>query len=775
MLLAEVVIDIPTKQLEGSYTYEVPPSVADDGLEIGCSVCVPFGHRKAVGFVMDIYEGEGSAALKPLESKLTRSYFDRFGAQCARFLSQRYVAPLSVCMRLLTPPGAIPRMVRTQGGAWRLERPSVEAVDDRWLTLGDNASDFTPRKNAVKQKAVLEALERGGIKATELRFLLGDVSGALKALEAAGAIKIEHRRRVRGAYAGPSSNYEGTWAIPERLTEGQQQAIAVVKEAMDHQAGEVVLVDGITGSGKTEVYLQAIGHCLDRGQGAIMLVPEIALTPQTVARFRGRFGDAVAVLHSKMSPGERFDQWDVIRSGEARVVIGPRSALFAPLQNLGLIVIDEEHETTYKQESAPRYVSRDVASWMMKELGGTLVLGSATPSIEALHLCRTEPLWQRVSMPERVNNRPLPRIEIIDMAEDFRSGTRSLFSTRLKSTLRETLRQGQKAVLLLNQRGFARSLLCRDCGFVPKCTSCSTTLTYHETGHKLMCHHCGYTVGAPPTCPACGSPYLKKFGVGTQRVEAELRAFLDAEKSLLPMLPEEGKERSLFDIPIIRMDADTTKGKGSHQRLLETFAQSEAAVLLGTQMIAKGLDFDDVTLVGVINVDTQLNLPDFRSFERTFDLIEQVAGRAGRAELSGSVLVQTYEADNIAIRAAARYDRELFLRTELPKRKVLRYPPFVRMANVLLWGRSLPKVKAATKRIQQIIAALIEEQALEGWEVLDGSPCVFERIRNDLRWHVLVKCPPKQDISSLLAEASRRYEGVEGVNLAFDVDPMDLL
>ena len=371
------------------------------------------------------------------------------------------------------------------------------------------------------------------------------------------------------------------------LTPGQESALAAIDRAREHACGEVVVVDGVTGSGKTELYLRAIEKTLAEGRTACVLVPEISLTPQTVGRFRGRFGDLVAVMHSRMSQGERYDQWDFIKSGAARVVVGARSALFTPLSNIGLIVIDEEHEGSYKQDSAPRYDAREVARWMVERSGGVLVMGSATPSIEALYACEQGGSWTKVDLPDRANGKPLPAVEVVDMAAEFRGGSRAMFSRKLVEGLRSELSLGRKAVLLLNQRGFAKFLLCRDCGFVPTCPSCDTSLTYHERGRMLVCHHCGHTEIAPAVCPECGSPYLKKFGAGTQRVEAELRALLDGMPGVGP------------DVPIIRMDADTTSGKGAHERLLEEFAGSDAAVLLGTQMIAKGLDFEDVTLVGV--------------------------------------------------------------------------------------------------------------------------------------------------------------------------------
>lgn len=568
---------------------------------------------------------------------------------------------------------------------------------------------------------------------------------------------------MRGAALSSEKDVGATLAPKPRLTAGQAEALSVVSACVERAQGEVVLVDGVTGSGKTEVYLQAIEGVLARGRNAIVLVPEISLTPQTVARFRGRFGDAVAVMHSRMSQGERYDQWDFVKSGEARVVVGARSALFTPMKNVGLIVIDEEHEGSYKQDSAPRYVARDVAAWMVARSGGVLVLGSATPSIESLHACAKNPLWHRVSLPERANGKPLPDVEIVDMAAEFHNGSRAMFSGRLTRALGEELSQGRKAVLLLNQRGFAKFLLCRDCGFVPECPSCSTSLTFHELGNKLVCHHCGYVVAAPPVCPECASPYLKKFGAGTQRVEAELRALLDSMPGVGP------------GVPVIRMDADTTKAKGAHQRLLEEFARADAAVLLGTQMIAKGLDFDDVTLVGVINADTQLHLPDYRAGERTFSLIEQVAGRAGRASLAGRVLVQTYEADSVAIRAAASYNRALFLHHELPKRRVLGYPPYARMANVLVWGRSEAEVRRVAGELHARLEETVRDVAGDRWSVLPAGPCVMAKLRGTYRWHIVVKCPPEDDMSLVLARLFRTRKPDREVNVAVDIDPNDLL
>lgn len=832
MQLLEVVVDIPTKSIDEAFIYGMPEGegVPSFEPEVGCAVEVPFGARHVIGFIVRIFDGAPPPKLKHAVKVVSKSYFDELGAQCARFLSKRYIAPLSVCIRMFTPPGGIPKIAKV-GDVWQVRMPQIGQVDDRWVVLGENAEGYVPRKSAAKQIVVLDAVKEGDIKVSELNALYGNVSSAIGALEKKGVVRVEKRRRIRGALSSDQASglacgelahgddgdvkrdgldrcddgderaycdeRDGTviqsdrtdaakviyrvQEFPMELTESQCQAIDIIEHAYDAQKGEVVLIDGVTGSGKTEVYLRVISRALEGGKSAIVLVPEISLTPQTVARFRGRFGDTVAVLHSKMSAGERYDQWDMIRAGAARVVVGPRSALFCPLQNVGLIVIDEEHESTYKQESAPRYVARDVAEWMMRARGGTLVLGSATPSIESLYRAHVRKSWHVAEMPERANGRQMPPIEIIDMTKESRAHSNEIFSKRLKRAIVEELHAGNKVVLLLNQRGFSQYLLCRDCGFVPKCISCSTTLTYHAKINSLVCHHCGYTVKTPSRCPECESVYLQKQGIGTERVEDELRALLDAEFGELPEIVgiDGGRggelDEAAHDIEVVRMDSDTTSKKGAHQKLLERFAQSPRAILLGTQMIAKGLDFEEVTLVGVINIDMQLHLPDFRASERAFDLIEQVAGRAGRGELAGRVMVQTHDASDRAIVAAANYDRDAFLRSEIPKRRVLRYPPFVRMANALVWGRNASSVKEAARLLQKTASSRKDALNLEDWDVLAATACVFEKIRNDWRWHFVVKCPNGKDISAFMHDVWRSIKLPKDVNVAFDIDPYDML
>ncbi|MDR3685940.1 MAG: primosomal protein N' [Coriobacteriia bacterium] len=747
MLVARVIIDIATRELDAPFDYLIPEGLA--GIEVGSCVLVDFANRPAVGYVVEIVAESSFDRLKPLVSLLGGPYFDSVGAVTAAWIAENYVCPLSEAVRLFTPPGGAPRAIKVAtdtGEAWTLRRAGVGPVDDRWAMLAPGANEFKPSARATLQRALLDALRAGPVRVAELAADLGTVDGALKRLAEAGAVQIERRRRHRDAHVREKSAPR-----PLKLTDGQTDALAAISSAMERGAGDVLLLDGVTGSGKTEVYLQAIEKALGCGGTACVLVPEISLTPQTVGRFRSRFGDEVAVLHSRLSAGERFDQWDMVRRGEARIVVGARSALFAPLRNLALIVIDEEHEGSYKQSSAPRYHARDVAARIARESGATLVLGSASPSMESRHRCETGE-WTRIELAERATGGPLPPVTVVDMTAEFADGHRSMFSRPLIAGLQRVAERGEKAVLFLNRRGFASFLLCRECGFVPECEACSTSLTYHDVGKRLVCHHCGAVRPVPAKCPRCGSPYLRQFGAGTQRVEADLG-------SLLP------------NLPIVRMDADTTLGKGGHERALAEFEALSSGVLLGTQMIAKGLDYPEVTLVGVINADTTLHLPDFRAGERTYQLLEQVAGRAGRGREPGHVIVQTYWPDHPAIRAAAAHDPSIFYDLEEAERLASGYPPYGRLANVLAWGKD----RAEVARVCDALSAALSVHLEPGWELLGPSPAPLSRLKGVWRWHLLLKAPPDAVLAPALRAALKAQPKSSGVLVACDIDPLDLL
>lgn len=793
-MFASVVVDIPTRALQTAFDYAVPAALETD-CRVGTTVLVPFSGRHCVGYVIDLLD-QASAGIRPdaiksIERILAPSAFDEKAVELAFWMSEEYAASISECLRLFIAPGQTLKMVRDPAsGNWELQGAADAAVDARWVCLrtDEAAQSFVPRANAARQRMIIQALQQGPLRVSELTATLGSSSATLKTLAAKAVVDIYTKRQIRDL--ADTSLSSAAAPAPAQLTDEQAQALKAIRAARERACGDVVLIDGVTGSGKTEVYLNAISEVLEQGREAIVLVPEISLTAQTVGRFRSRFGEKVCVLHSRLSVGERYDQWDMLRRGVAQVVVGARSALFAPLKNVGLIVIDEEHEYSYKQDSAPRYHAREVAQRLAQLRGAALVLGSATPSLESLARTQcgrfADSHWERVCMNSRPGTSCLPQVQVVDMTEQFAAGHRSIFSEPLTQALHEIVSRKQKAVLLLNRRGFANFLMCRECGCVPSCSHCSTSLTYHERTHALMCHSCGrsWSIRAWPDpstrCPNCGSRYLAQFGVGTQRVEDELRMLLG--------------EASCVDI--IRMDADTTKTKDGHQRLLEAFDASPCAVLIGTQMIAKGLDFPEVTLVGVVNADTTLKLPDFRAAERSYALLEQVAGRAGRGVCAGRVIIQSYWSSHPAIQAVCTHNRTSFIAQELQDRKEAYYPPYARLSNVIVWGSDQAEVRKTVEKLACIIRQELEGR--EDWVLLGPADCVKSRVQDRYRMHVVLKSPLDSKPAALLsdcvvqatqtaasigaktsaptkARTNTRPGAKTGIRMAIDVDAYDLL
>ena len=788
---AAVVVDIPSLALSEPFAYGVPEQLACD-IELGCSVLIPFGRRVALGYVIDIApeldelsfaEGVSPARVKPLRAIVAGSSCASYFAEAALWMSGEYVASLAECLRLFLPPGGTPRLKRRADGTYEVEPPAVAEARERVVSLTIDGNAYVPPANATRQRQLLAALSCGPVTTRELNLLYTDLSAAIRTLEKKGVVQVEERRAWRRADSGTSLS-SACAVQPRQLTAGQVEALDAIEHARRERAASVVLVDGVTGSGKTEVYLSAIERVLADGGEACVLVPEISLTAQTVGRFRSRFGESVAVFHSRLSAGERLDQWDMVRTGAARVVVGARSALFCPFRNLKLIVIDEEHEQSYKQGSAPRYHAREVAAHIARRLRIPLVLGSATPSAEALGRCAEGSYlgqrWQRVEMPERPGGAVLPRVVVADLRREFAAGSRSMFSRVLYDELMGVAERGEKAVLLHNRRGFAPFLMCRECGCVPTCKHCSTALTYHERTHTLECHTCGATYHVRPypavgsACPKCGSRYLAKMGLGTQQVEDALRAIMPPH------------------VQVIRMDADSTKAKDAHKQLLEQFDAAECAVLLGTQMIAKGLDFPEVTLVGVVNADYALKMPDFRAQERAYDLLEQVAGRAGRGERPGTVVIQTYLPDNPVIRAVAGHDRSLFTAYDLAQREEASYPPYVRLANVVVWGRDERATRAYAERFAALVREAVADVSLAFVDpvqegelsladparspvVLGPTSCVVERAKDRFRFHFMVKCPLGYHVSRVLGECLRELGSQSDISVSVDVDAYDLM
>lgn len=791
-----VVLDIPTRSLDMPFTYVLPGEISDE-VQVGVGVLVPFGNRPALGWVIQVAHHLDTSLdytkIKPVMQVLSGSYFNEQAVALARHIATEYSATMLDALKLFIPLGASSKLVKNADTArYELRLPQVHAVTDTWVSLVDDT--YVPPSNASRQRQILEALHEGSMRIADLRLLIPGASTVVKTLERKGIVRTYEQRRMRGTDDASvlSSAHAPTRTLSE-LTEGQRDALREIEQA-HHRAlpgtgAQVVAVDGVTGSGKTEVYLHAIEAVLARGKGAIMLVPEISLTPQTVGRVRARFGNQVAVLHSKMSAGERFDQWDLVHSGVARVVVGARSALFAPVQNLGLIVIDEEHEFTYKQSQTPRYHAREVAAHLADMVGCPLVLGSATLSLETyarcMHLVPPMPpqsTWLRVQLSQRANHRPLPPVRIVDLSAEFGVGHRAMISRPLRSALIKTANAGHKAVILLNRRGFAQFVLCRDCGHVPTCAHCSTSYTYHEKIGRLVCHTCGASIPMPGRCPECHSPYLAKLNPGTQQLELELEAQLG-----------EGSLDVLQPMTVVRMDADTTARKHGHEQCLERFDSTDRALLLGTQMIAKGLDFPEVALVGVIIADTSLKAPDFRAAERTYALLEQVSGRAGRGEVAGEVIIQTYWPQHVCIQAVKNHDYQKFCDAELEMRAIASYPPFVRLANVVVWSKSKQAAQTHAQQIKSALETLIRSiasgdyskdmlQSKADLELVDPAalklygpvPCTRGFIKDHYYVHILIKGAVQERLGPLCMAAVRLVKQDKSVSVAIDIDPYEL-
>jgi len=635
-----------------------------------------------------------------------------------------------------------------------LKKPTVSVRRERMVRLiSQDRQEIglqieTLARRAPRQARCLQLLSEGGgvLSASQLRET-GIRTDVIRRLKAHGCVEMFEEERARDPFAEIAPEAPDAFV----LTDAQRNAFRRIAEGMEEEAFGTILLHGVTGSGKTLVYIHAISKVLDVGKGAVVLVPEISLTPQTVRRFRSHFGDNVAVLHSSLSPGERYDAWRALRRGERRIAIGARSAIFAPVSDLGLIVVDEEHDASYKQrEPDPKYNARDVALMRGRISGAVVVLGSATPSLESYHNSRIGK-FHLCQLPGRIENRPMPAVEIVDR----RRSPWDVLSEPLRDRIANRLEKGERIILLQNRRGYSHFIQCKDCGFTLRCRRCQVTLTYHAAAYGMICHYCGIRQRSPSQCSQCQGTNLRRSGAGTQRVEEVL-------KEQFP------------GIRVLRMDMDTTRHKGAYDRLLESFRRGEADVLLGTQMVSKGLDFHGVTLVGVISADTGLNLPDFRAGERTFQLLTQVAGRAGRGTLPGEVVIQTYTPGDQAIGCAKTHDFGAFSKTELENRRSLGYPPFGRLVLLLFRGREDPQVAEVAREW----AAFLRQKSQRAFGVLGPAQAPLEKIKDNYRWQVLLKGrssgPMHRGVEkarTALWKAARD----RGVRVSVDVDPMDML
>jgi primosomal protein N' (replication factor Y) (superfamily II helicase) len=742
--IARVALDLAAGRL---FDYEIPETLRGT-LSAGTPVLVPFGASERRGYVVELCDTPRHAGpLKAIKGVAGKDALIREPLlKLAQWMADYYLAPVERAVRAVLP-GAVRK--QDAGFVERLLAAPTEAA----RALGADALAALARR-APKQAAALErVLTEGEMLAARLAAHRGAGHAALRALEKKGLLRLWGGVTERD----PNAGLEWLPTHPLTLMPQQTEALAAVREEMDAPAPGVLLLYGVTGSGKTEVYLQALRHALDLGRGAIVLVPEISLTPQTVERFRGRFGDVVAVLHSGLSEGERHDEWHRIHDGRARVVVGARSALFAPVRELGLIVVDEEHEPAYKQEETPRYHARDVAVMRGKMEGCAVVLGTATPSLESWQNARAGK-YRLIRMPHRVDHRAMPEIHVIDLRHEAggREQKRGLFAGALVDELRGRTQSGEQAILFLNRRGYARALICPACGEAVRCPDCSIALAYHKREDRLRCHICGRTERPPERCPnpACRDPSIRMAGAGTEKVEELLR-------------------RLLPHVEVARMDSDTMTRRDEYRRVLTAFRSGKIQVLIGTQMIAKGLHFPNVTLVGVINADVTLHLPDFRAGERTLQLLTQVAGRAGRGEAPGRVLVQTFTPFHPAIQAARRMDFEAFCDQELAFRKELGYPPFSRMINVLFRGRAEAKVRAAATAFAAAVAPSAPPP--KGWTVSEALPAALARAHGEYRYQVLLRGPKTNRAMHDAVRAALALKRPKDVHAAADVDPVSVM
>lgn len=798
MMIAKVIVDVPAMQTDRPFDYLVPEHY-QDLIKPGVRVIVPFGPRNLQGFVIKIEANTEVKKLKAIQKLLdvepilneellqlgqwvtaqTLSYqISSFQAMLPAALKAKYEKEI-----ILKKPKEIGQLspnlhklfqkndrvnwndiendadlIRAIQKGLKQDLLQVEYVvkakgktkTHKVIMIALSMEEAkklvdTLPAQAARQREVIEYFIQNDMQEVarfDLKERLSTTDSPIKSLIEKGILIEKNVEIYRDPYS--HRDFKRTSSLP--LTEEQSNAITPILASIESNQHQTYLLYGVTGSGKTEIYLQSIEEVLKKGQQAIVLVPEIALTPQMVERFKGRFGSSVAVLHSGLSVGEKYDEWRKIYRKEVNVVVGARSAIFAPFENLGIIIIDEEHESSYKQEENPRYHARDVAIHRGHFHKCPVVLGSATPTLESFARAK-KGVYQLLTLAKRMHEREMPKVDIVDMREELRTGNRSMFSEILFEKLQDRLSKGEQTVLFLNRRGYSTFIMCRDCGYVVNCTECDISLTYHRSQNLMKCHYCGHEEQAPNICPSCQSEHIRFFGTGTQKVEEEIGK----------LLPE---------ARIIRMDVDTTSKKGSHEKLLTAFGEGQADILLGTQMIAKGLDFPKVTLVGVLTADTMLHLPDLRSSEKTFQLLTQVSGRAGRHDLPGEVVIQTYTPEHYSIQLASEHNYNEFYTREMMMRKVHQYPPFYYITLITVSHPEITKVVSVTEKITSYMRTHLSNKSI----VLGPAASPIPRIKNRYRYQCMIKYKDEPKLKLVLREVLDHYQREIGQDLQITVD-----
>jgi len=810
--VANVVLTKSTRQYDRIYSYLVPNEFSEC-IQVGVRVLVPFGqaNRTFEAVVVQISQEEKVVGLKEIKNIVDKEpIFDSKLLNLSKWMKERYICTYADVFKVMTPSGIsvkasiiielddlnqilnekeerIITCIKSNGGKLSLEGLKKE-LDLKSPTrllrnmeqkgLIKHSEGFETRVKdkkvrvatlAMEAESVSEDIENGNIKRIQqirvLELLIDSEYISVQDLMSFCSVSVSVINTLvkRGYIELYDMEIQRTVSTPDIIpskplapTAEQQLIITEVSQKIRENSYENILLHGVTGSGKTEVYLQLISYCLDLNRQAIVLVPEIALTPQMVERFRSRFGENVAVWHSRLSLGEKYDQWKLMLKGEINVVVGARSAVFAPFKNLGIIVVDEEHEGSYKSELTPKYHARDVALKRCMLSNAVLLCGSATPSIESYYnaLKGKAKLYK---MKNRTNNMILPKVNVVDMRKELEDGNRSMFSRLLDSELVKNIDAKEQTILFLNRRGHSSFVLCRGCGIRLMCPNCNISLTYHQKDERLICHYCGFTIKTPKKCPKCGSPHIRNFGVGTQKVEEEVKKIYTKAS-------------------VIRMDLDTTTGKNSHAKILGKFRDESIDILVGTQMIAKGHDFPKVTLVGVLAADSLLGAADFRSSEKTFQLITQVSGRAGRAELEGRVVVQAYNVDDFSIKCASNHDYEGFYEKEISLREKLVYPPFTNIAVVLLSGPIDKMVYNVSCNILKTLQAEFDKKDNDA-NVLGPSRAPVSKINGKYRWRIIIKCDKMERIISILTTLHDGYYDKKNdgqVALGIEINPQNM-
>ena len=755
-MIAEIIINSNVKKLNKTFDYIIPKEL-ENSIAVGSRALVPFGNKKTLeeGFVVGIKEtSEYMSKLKEIAKVENKVYLSKEKLELATWLAHKCFCNVSDCIKLMLPPGTTTKVLSNR----------INDKKQNFVYLIKDAEEIEQdiKNRKIKSDKQIRALRflidnlNNEILSTELQMFADVTNAVIKTLEKNGYIEILEKEVERNPFLHKTIEKSKNLV----LTEEQQDAFEQINASLQFNEYEEFLLFGVTGSGKTEIYIQLIEEALKLGKDSIMLVPEISLTPQTVNRFLSRFGEEkIAVLHSQLSIGERFDQWKKIERGTAKIVIGARSAIFAPVQNLGLIIIDEEHDDSYKSEMSPRYNAKEIASYLGEKHNVPVVLGSATPDMNTYYKALNKEV-RLLELTKRANNASLPEVEIVDLRNELANGNKTMISLNLQKAIKENLQNKKQTILFLNRRGFATFIMCRDCGYTAKCKNCDITLTYHLKQNKLKCHYCGYETNALTICPECKSKNIRYFGTGTQKLEEQI-------KQLFP------------EASTIRMDVDTVTKKNSHEDILNSFKNKGIDILIGTQMVVKGHDFPNVTLVGVIAADSSLNIDDYRAHERTFQTLTQVEGRAGRGQDKGKVIVQTYNPDTFCIQYAQKHDYKLFFDTEIHLRKQLRYPPFCDIILIGISSKSYEELEKISKNIYKDLKDKIKTEKLQ---ILLYNPVPFpiDKIKNKYRWRIIVKCKIEEKIinaisSTVIGIDKQIKNSKNDTRIVVDVNPVNMM